>query len=47
MKKFDIFNKFRDAVIITNGTGDTVYKNHTFKRWFPDFTDIKKFSHNS
>lgn len=47
MKKFDIFNKFRDAVIIINNTGDTVYKNHTFKRWFPDFTDIKKFSHNT
>lgn len=47
MKKFDIFNKFRDAVIILNGTGDAVYKNHTFKRWFPDFSDMKKFSHNT
>ena len=47
MKKFDIFNKFRDAVIILNSAGDAVYKNHTFKRWFPDFSEIKKFSHNT
>ncbi len=46
MKKFDIFNKFRDAVIIVNRSGDVVYKNYTFKRWFKDFVDLKKFSHN-
>lgn len=47
MKKFDIFNRFRDAVIITNDIREVVYKNNTFKRWFPDFSDIKKFSHNA
>lgn len=47
MKKFDIFNRFRDAVIITNDSREVVYKNNTFKRWFPDFSDIKKFSHNA
>lgn len=47
MKKFDIFNRFRDAVIITNDKREVVYKNRTFKRWFPDFFDIKKFSHNA
>lgn len=47
MKKFDIFNKFRDAVIILNGAGEAVYRNHMFKRWFPDFSDIQKFSHNT
>lgn len=47
MQKFDIFNQFRDAVIITNDRREVVYKNHTFKRWFPDFSDINKFSHNA
>ena len=47
MKKFDIFNQFRDAVIIVNHTGDVVYRNSTFKRWFYDFTDLTKFSHNT
>ena len=46
MKKFDIFNQFRDAVLIVNKSGDVVYKNYTFKRWFKDFVDLKKFSHN-
>lgn len=46
MKKFDIFNQFRDAVLIVNSMGDVVYKNYSFKRWFKDFTDLKKFSHN-
>ena len=47
MKKFDIFNRFRDAVIITNNKREVVYKNNKFKRWFPEFSDIKKFSHNA
>lgn len=47
MKKFDFFRQFRDAVLIINKKGDVVYRNHTFKRWFKDFTSLKKFSHNS
>lgn len=47
MKKFDFFRQFRDAVLILNKKHDVVYRNHTFKRWFKDFTDIKKLSHNS
>lgn len=47
MKKFDFFRQFRDAVIILNKKNEVVYKNHTFKRWFNDFTTIQKFSHNS
>lgn len=47
MKKFTIFNRFRDAVIITNQNKEVVYRNNTFKRWFPEFSDIKKFSHNA
>lgn len=47
MKKFDIFRQFRDAVIILNKKREVVYRNHTFKRWFKDFTNIKKLSHHS
>ena len=47
MKKFDIFRQFRDAVIIINKKQEVVYRNHTFKRWFSDFTNLKKLSHNS
>ena len=47
MKKFDIFRQFRDAVIILNKKHEVVYQNHTFKRWFKDFTNIKKLSHHS
>lgn len=47
MKKFDIFNQFRDAVLIINAKKEVVYQNYTFKRWFYDFSNLKKFSHNS
>lgn len=47
MKKFDIFNQFRDAVLIINDKKEVVYQNYTFKRWFHDFSNLKKFSHNS
>ncbi len=47
MKKFDFFRQFRDAVIIINKKNEVVYRNHTFKRWFKDFLNLKKFSHNS
>lgn len=47
MKKFDFFRQFRDAVLIINKKNDVVYRNHTFKRWFKDFSNLKKFSHNS
>lgn len=47
MKKFDFFRQFRDAVIIVNKKQEVLYRNHTFKRWFKDFTNLKKFSHHS
>lgn len=47
MKKFDFFRQYRDAVIILNKKQEVVYKNHTFKRWFSDFTNLRKFSHNT
>ncbi len=46
MNKFEFFKKFRDAVVIVNGKGDVIYRNNTFKRYFKDFTDLKRFSHN-
>lgn len=47
MRKFDFFSQFRDAVIVTNNRFHVVYKNRSFDRIFPNFTDIKKFSHNT
>lgn len=47
MKKFDFFRQFRDAVIVVNKKNEVVYRNHTFKRWFKDFANLKKLSHNS
>lgn len=47
MKKFDFFRQFRDAVLIVNKKGDVVYRNHTFKRWFQDFINLRKLSHNT
>lgn len=47
MKKFDFFRQFRDAVIVLNKKNEVLYRNHTFKRWFRDFSDLKKFSHNT
>lgn len=47
MKKFDFFRQFRDAVVVVNKKNEVVYRNHTFKRWFDDFVNLKKFSHNS
>ncbi|MDR1168655.1 MAG: GAF domain-containing sensor histidine kinase [Heliobacteriaceae bacterium] len=46
MKKFEFFSKFTDAVIVVNGKGDAVYRNNAFKRYFPDFGSLEKFSHN-
>lgn len=45
MEKFEFFSKFNDAVIIINDKKDVLYQNHAFKRMFPDFTDLRKFSH--
>ncbi len=47
MKKFDFFRQFRDAVLVLNKKQEVVYKNHTFKRWFKDFANLKKLSHNT
>ena len=47
MKKFDFFRQFRDAVIIINKKNEVVFRNHTFKRWFKNFANLQKFSHNT
>ena len=45
MGKFDLFNKFNSAVVILTEDRETVFRNNVFKRLFPDFENIKKFSH--
>lgn len=45
MGKFDIFNKFNSAVLIINSNKEVVFKNNVFKRCFPDFKSLDKFSH--
>ena len=45
MGKFDIFNKFNSAVAVIDEKQDVVYRNSVFKRVFPDFINLQKFSH--
>ena len=45
MGKFDLFNKFNSAVFVINNKNDVVYRNNVFKRIFPDFVNLQKFSH--
>lgn len=45
MGKFDIFNKFSSAVVVIDEKKDVVYRNNVFKRVFPDFINLQKFSH--
>ncbi len=45
MGKFDLFNKFNSAVLVVNEKQEFVFANNVFKRVFPDFENIKKFSH--
>lgn len=45
MGKFDLFNKFNSAVMVVTENQDVVFLNNVFKRVFPDFDNLKKFSH--
>lgn len=45
MGKFDLFNKFYSAVIVVNKKQEVVFCNNVFKRLFPDFSSLNKFSH--
>ncbi len=45
MGKFDLFNKFNSAVIVLNENNETVFRNNVFKRVFPDYKTLEKFSH--
>ena len=46
MEKFELFNKFNNPVfVVDNETLEVKYYNNAFKRIFPDFTTLKKFSH--
>lgn len=45
MEKFDFFNKFNNPVLIVNNDIEPIYKNNVFSRYFPDFKNLKIFSH--
>ena len=45
MGKFDIFNKFSSAVVVINSDKEAVFRNNVFRRVFPDFKNLEKFSH--
>lgn len=45
MEKFKFFNKFKDAVIITDNQKDVVFMNNAFKHVFDDYSDFKRFSY--
>ena len=45
MGKFDLFNKFNSAVIVINNNKEAVFRNNVFKRIFPDYKNLEKFSH--
>ena len=45
MEKFCFFNKFKEAVIITNQQKEVLFINNTFKRVFNDYKDFRRFSH--
>ena len=45
MGKFDLFNRFSSAVVVVNEDLEVIFKNNFFKRVFPDFENLEKFSH--
>lgn len=45
MKKFELFNKFNNPVLIVNNDIELVYKNNVFNRCFQDFKGLKSFLH--
>lgn len=46
MKKFEFFNQFNNPVfVVENDSLGVEYCNNAFKRAFPDFDSLKKFSH--
>lgn len=45
MGKFDLFNKFYSAVLVVDEKQNVVFQNNVFKRLFPDFKTLEKFSH--
>lgn len=46
MEKLEFFNKFNNPVlVVNNSTMNVEYRNNAFKRYFADFTTLKKFSH--
>lgn len=45
MKKFEIFNKFNNPVIVINNKKEVIFRNRTFNKTFSDFVNLDIFSH--
>ena len=45
MKKFEIFNSFKEPIIVIDNNKNVVYKNKGFEKNFSDFNTLQKFSH--
>jgi signal transduction histidine kinase len=45
MKKFEIFNKFNNPVIVFNEKKEVIFKNKLFCKIFPNFNSFDTFSH--
>lgn len=45
MKKFDIFVKYKDPVIVIREKEEVVFKNNMFSHTFNNFENIRKFAH--
>lgn len=46
MRKFSIFNQYRDAILVLNDKFEILFTNNVFKRAFGKTIDIKRFAHS-
>lgn len=45
MKKFEIFNKFNNPVLVLNDKKQIIFKNNLFTKTFKNFSSLETFSH--
>ncbi len=46
MRKFNIFNQYRDAILVLNDRFEVLFTNNVFKRTFGKTIDIRRFAHS-
>ncbi len=46
MRKFSIFNQYRDAILVLNDRFEVLFCNNVFKRIFGKTIDIRRFAHS-